>query len=179
MDAPSNAENIGMCIRAGYLEAGYNRRTFPKKLGVDYKTVFNSEKGVKKPSAESLLAAAELLGKSLDDLLKMPAPADGGRPKHESPKPGHEKAADRIWQEFLVTDARLVALFSPEELAEIRSIRFRSGAPSSPSFYRFIAQAKLEHRAGRDIVEALDAEDITPAVNPGDSLSLDRPKKKR
>jgi transcriptional regulator with XRE-family HTH domain len=157
---PKNAA-VGERIRAGYIKAGYNRNQFSRFLDVNYTTVINWEKGKKVPSGENLQAIATALGTTVEWLMNgdETTPRRGVSP---SPSPGYEAAAEGAWEEFLRTDANIVKLFSPDELEEIRGIRFRSGAPGSASFYRHIAMAKLDHRGGKDIAEALDADDITP-----------------
>jgi transcriptional regulator with XRE-family HTH domain len=172
LSSTEKAKEIGERIRVAYTRAGHNRSQFTRLVGVNYTTVIHWEKGTKTPSGDNLQAMATTLGTTVDWILN----GDAKTSASHSPQPGYQKAAESAWHEFLRTDANLVKLFSPQELAEIRDIRFRSGAPSSASFYRHIAMAKLDHRSGADIVEALDAEDVTPKHKRGESLALDRSK---
>lgn len=160
-------KEIGERIRRGYLELGYNRRQFCRAVEIDYTACINWEKGLKMPSGDSLLRISKVLHKTVDFIV-----SGGPEPVRNSPMPGYMKIADQAFEEFLRVDASLAKQFSKEELAEIREIRFRAGAPSSPGFYRYIALAKLEHRRGVDLAQALDAEDVTPKHKAGESLTL-------
>lgn len=164
MQVTQHALEVGERIREAYLKAGYNRNRFARLIDVNYTTIYNWEKGVRLPSATSLEAIAAATGTSATSLLTGD-PEAVSQSAHHSPQPGYLKAAEKAWSEFLKGNPTIVALFTQDELEEIKGIRFRAGAPASPSFYLHVAMAMLDHRSGRDLLEALDANDITPEPN--------------
>jgi transcriptional regulator with XRE-family HTH domain len=90
--------DLGARLRAERMRAGLSLRELARRLGLTASAVSQFETGKSKPSVGTLFEIVELLGVSLDDMLKSPADphaqqAPAGIPDQAS---GHISSPDRV-----------------------------------------------------------------------------------